>query len=1349
MKKTMKIICLMLIVMYVVFPLDTYAIWRQVTINEGEAAALPHEGSGGTGVACTDTEKQCSKGWGVVLSLWYSDGRSDPYRIGTKQVLIYNSSLIAKVTRVVKAKGGAYLVDGQQTNGYVCKQISVPNNFKYNGKYDVSYVCRDTMEYLWSDVNYDLFANGKPAIAKQDNSLPNPTSGSLPSYLENSVTGIFSKTSSIGFAKSIQDINNNFAPKTQVNLSNMKYFYVSAEPVIRDIPEYPKSQILNEFSFGAVDATSSYVSTMKTNKPVGYKCEDGTRQIPETCYREVTVPHTTISSSACTPRKKAEGCWNNSQNKCVCITSATEIEPYIGEAIYDVVGYIYNRTIKVEANVGPIRRLCISTPYLLGLYNDGDEGTTRNKHCFRDDTTGQCIPNQYQWYIGPHASSAITLNKAINCNRAIASNLPSVCNSRGWSILPSDPTTIKNTFKCGGSASVWGDKSGHPRPVGISFYSATTCSAYCSNSDGSMKTGDALLKCAEEYCDNYIPFDEFDPKAKRACILEKCFYQPEYVPDDCTTTNPNDPVKNPDKATSPLNANSSCSINQRTDINIVNDPGVLNTCVSHDQYKIVTDRNGNKSYYPLTPLDMKKYHTISCVETTRAKFLDTSINTLVAGQGLNYFTNVYGNKECTVFFDTASWKLDYASIHSADNSYINTKPNDKTDVRRKRMVQLLNNFNNAANLEGIKDLDGNYVTRWEDLSYDTNAPVVRTVVHEIIEQKEVASRLYTLPKTYEKTNRSIKVIKTPSSKAYPISVININGKEISDFNVNTYVQDSKADLEYTIPAQCLTRNGLSQSYEALDEKCLAGDGRSRTVYYTNIKATPTEKITGNREHHVTTTVSINQASGNGSHADVNINEYCTYKIIGNSACVGNDCDLGCVIGVISDNSDETGTATYIGETEFELAIQDNGLSDSDYITGWDIKESTIELKPEIKEYTTKATLSGMNVCPPPYLTKVVTIKGVVTTKEGRRATCEKTVTLINMNKKTETTETDGGIVNNSQGTAQCKIVKKSATLFELQVTKGSAKKVNMWLSGESPRTIVKDANTNSYLLKTSTLANRYSVYGAVYDSNNCVSYCYYRGCNGDTCATPHQCIKEFAPPEYDKIRDYCAQNWNFDIAGYDSINDCTTSCSRGGWACRNINSCDPKVIKSACELNYKDWGYQTNEKISVTAAIANCTTDCNRWQGCTGRGVTYVYRPILIKNPFPKSYVDLTNPIGERIIGGNWIGKDGYITDDKDDPTNIILVPDAVNGELKEKKSTPEYEIVLTPAIIKEIKNASAAYDATTKKDDIKNVYLDWVYYKNDKNGTYVSNFIHSDDTVDDSKGFNKYFTYVAGVKIR
>lgn len=175
-------------------------------------------------------------------------------------------------------------------------------------------------------------------------------------------------------------------------------------------------------------------------------------------------------------------------------------------------------------------------------------------------------------------------------------------------------------------------KNSFPYGIGIFWMldGIKTCQSFCAG-----KTGDALLKCAENYCSTKDENVNSTTK-KRECIVNDCKYTP-----------------------STLNCGSTGTSN-----------GTDTVCAD----KTIS----NKKTCSKKSLDGISYR-VECNTTSTIVFPDTLPKTIIPGEGFEYQVKLYGNKTCTIALDTGKWKLDYAASY--------------TKAERDNLVAALNSFN--------------------------------------------------------------------------------------------------------------------------------------------------------------------------------------------------------------------------------------------------------------------------------------------------------------------------------------------------------------------------------------------------------------------------------------------------------------------------------------------------------------------------------------------------------------------------------------------------------------------------------------------------------------------------------
>ncbi len=277
---------------------------------------------------------------------------------------------------------------------------------------------------------------------------------------------------------------------------------------------------------------------------------------------------------------------------------------------------------------------------------------------------------------------------------------------------------------------------------------------------------------------------------------------------------------------------------------------------------------------------------------------------------------------------------------------------------------------------------------------------------------------------------------------------------------------------------------------------------------------------------------------------------------------------------------------------------------------------------------------------------------------------------------------------------------------------------------------------NSLIFKPTSATTK--IYGTLKKGDTIIDTCPAELNPPDNPGDKTTCSTLYKPTQYSEIKTYCNANWYNDTANYLSAKDCYNKCSNGDEVknptCK-VNTefvCDEKEkVENYCKSNYAKDGYKSEWSCindcycPITIPDTEICEDCDPPippdpgdnDDCLGITCDYIYRPISLRDPFPKN----------RMPGYNWIGKEVYITDD--------LLNPALNSA-----ANPEYVIELTPNRIKSIKADTKRYNMGKGK----NAYIDYVY-KNEYNqdGKYESKFIHVNDP--NSGGFYSYFTIIEG----
>lgn len=168
------------------------------------------------------------------------------------------------------------------------------------------------------------------------------------------------------------------------------------------------------------------------------------------------------------------------------------------------------------------------------------------------------------------------------------------------------------------------------------------CKGVCNN----LK-GDALLKCAENFCASQSGIK--DSNSKGNCITNTCGYTYQKLKCDTEDTN--------------NGSNTTCA---------------SKTSSSKDECQIITKE--------------KYSYKIDCTTYTNVVYPTTLPTSIMPGSGFEYQVKLYGNKTCIVTFDEEQWKYDYASSYSDAErvDYINA-------IATFNKLSLSNNVYNSSN----------------------------------------------------------------------------------------------------------------------------------------------------------------------------------------------------------------------------------------------------------------------------------------------------------------------------------------------------------------------------------------------------------------------------------------------------------------------------------------------------------------------------------------------------------------------------------------------------------------------------------------------------------------------------
>ena len=1213
-----------------------------------------------------DTDGNGLGGVGLYLKvIKYNDDKSETV-IGTP-VLLWNGSFLSSVASVFNNGADATATGSSTSNGEICE-----NN------YNIFFDGASIIEFNKSNIKYYIDDSDVPTkvSTEYDENLPS-TPDEIVTYAKQTlITEYFSTPNNVKTKFSLSD------QEYQDFLKEMDKYYFTFEPAQRStavtdvegMTESRSSEIKYTASSGTANKTTGYYCKSsreykyQSKKPAAEDCNDGTYTCTGT---KEEFSSEEACKSSCTSSCELKNMWSSFP---YCASSKNNYYQTMKIHYYSASSTVkparYTNSIKLIASiVTPKDDTDCSHSVENGYSNcvknavlKKDPDTKENVHV--TDSNGNLL---YEYYIGPTLKNALVGEGENNKYKL-------------WD-KPSDTKITKDnlpTYKSQNYA------------IGVSYWWAPniiSCEKTCEG-----KTNDGLLQCAEQFCDNATGYDDRmnTQSAKLTCIQKTCGY--EYTPMKC-----DNPIVNPyighDNYTIGETTKSTCSI---LDID-----GKTKT---EDSKKIITKCEAydeNKKIF-----DQKTYLIVACKESSSFQYADLSKTRIIAGEGLNYFANLQGGKECTVSFDIDTWKVAYASYHSEDQVCVSGILDDKGNCigevtsSRKLLENILNYYNKCSlgtyddeetkklcdiggDAIGI-DLNGKPVeTTWTSLGYNTNKVEVKTSVAEVINDKKVKSENYTLIKNGEKTDNSITANKEQDAYSFAYNKRQDFGK------VKTYLSTSNVEANYTFDKYCVTTDGKATVYKAnAAGKCKQDETGieskevfGKNVYYTSFKATPTYEITSGNKHAIEYTTATVKNENEMSY--LSSQEYCPYEIETNG--------LSCSIEIELQGATTThGADIYDGPIKAKLKINNQlGTTDTIVGTGLNIDEQSLNGLTEI-EVDMNDSRNGA---------EIRDIYGIVTTKNGKTVTCDKQVKLVEPC---------------NQQVVKCEVstVSRENKLYEIETNSTKTafyaltNDIRKYVNKNHPlgvgfKTILQENNKN--IVKAYEISESSRLYGMVTDSTG--GYCVCWEDIGDRNWNPdiYNCKKEVNRSKVKEVQDFCEKNWQKDISNYSSSKSCIEDCK---CSIPHEVNCEIGNITNYCESRYHECEFED---------VSTCINYVYNNLACSG--TDYIYRPINNSNPFPNSY---ESPIpGDRIIGGNWVGRTQYITDDSSDSTSVTGANAGVSVE---------YEINLTPSIIQDIRKNTESYINSGK-----NPYLDYISVEEGKDGYcleegYCSEFINSSE---------------------
>lgn len=971
-------------------------------------------------------------------------------------------------------------------------------------------------------------------------------------YLVGAVSGFYDENSSILRSSSgivtIDKLQSAF--KASINMVDLNDYYLSFEPAVREITTNVVNSWASTQTSSGVYGESKWNWTCSVNSSLGgcaasintacqridveeYECncyDDCDDDLSSNGYRKGNC---TSVCQKCHRNVVVRGTW-----------SAGSCCGYRNSYSNTLISMFYEK----ESIVKPAR---------ISIRNDVIQTVTTSttqvetKHCVLDKENN--CTNTYEYFIGPNLKTAIT------------------------------GTTGNNKYYLYNGTQAFNSTSAKNNAVGVSYWwlsDLTSCKHECPNSND--------LSCIENYCDNVVGYDERanTQKLKASCMLNFCGYS--YTRVNCATANPYRGMHSPNLDTAET---STCS-NLNSGLGNTIDNGKTKVTCESDPVGRLNDPNDSN---PLNEIfDQKTYINVACKETTAIGFKDISKDKIIPGEGIEYYVNQLGNKECTVFWDTETFKFAYASYHSEDMIKLS---NGSIISTRAQLLNMLNYFNGGTTRSINKSIginlsgeDTNYT--WADLKYNKKVNELSNVT-EIVNNVKQTSSGYTLVNTYEEENSKLDLIDNKAFTTYNFqSPVNLSAKK--------YTNISEKTATYTFDKYCISSDGKANvTLAPANGVCYTLNGKEvlgRNVYYTNLNATPTSKIIDKRNEPAVTTV-VSDSEGRTMYTD-----YCPYET---------EKELECTIDVLPLSGTEAhGNGIYVGGVEAEILVQSKlGKKNK-------VAETTISA-----QGNTSSNVLNINISNPNKGEETVTINGTVRTESGNQVTCSRKITIL----------------SKACG-ASCSIneVNKQEGIFELVGVNALSYQSSLSDRFNFVR-LAPDITNGKYYIRTVGKNDTRRIYGKVEgrnaDGGVCYSMCYSQAPALDNCPSIYK------PADLTGIKEYCISSWDTDVNDYNSVEDCKVRCSKN--ACPRERT-DLSKVREYC-TNYKNLGYSTE---------SNCVNYCYY----NGSDDAYVYRPVNNNYPFPDGTRTTQGKIDNLLIGSNWVDKEHYITDDNDDLTSVTGV---------------------------------------------------------------------------------------------
>ena len=782
-----------------------------------------------------------------------------------------------------------------------------------------------------------------------------------------------------------------------------------------------------------------------------------------------------------------------------------------------------------------------------------------------------------EYYVGPDLETALVGE----CGSASRAN-------------PKCSTGLKNKYSIVGSVDniEYTVEKAKKIAIGVLYVWIPEVIDFCVDCKG--KTGDDLLACSENYCDNLYYYEEGSTIAtqllKEDCI-KRCGVK--NTPNNCE-----EKIKDAAFVEEIMANGSGGAVNKKYTYNTKCNKNASGLDGGTDKgYKAYCLMNSPSP----TIIDQIHYVNVLCVESTSCDFSDVSKVRVTKGRRIDYNTKAHVVKNCKVWFDNESWKYYYATVPRGDKFGIDVNGNGSIEANsevfdtRSRMLSIIDNYHNAAAQSGFQGpisqnvtLDGSAV-HWEDLDYDIGNFAAKTKITESFipsgSQSSPKEEEYVLIEKEDTVEEETHNITESTTNDNPPGTYSYERYNRIGRTLKTYSSSSSYDATYELPKMY----GIGEDKDAsIIEYGNPGCGERELAvhaYFLNLHSQGAD-FKGMCENKVSLegTMTSNYYEAEDNCPVTSKTASCTVTATGPYHC-----------------------AQFIGETTIRLNIHFSNTTEVK-IKKYGLNEDSINANGK----DTIVTDQGTHI-----------YYGVVELTNGERAICSK---YVEVNK----CEDNGCVITrdntyNANGTKRYLITDGAGTYYAKTGKQGSEFEKLGMESGIHTYYVQRENGVGGEEVQE-------EIIGKVVNGNTC-KYC---------CLKPPVVPNSGCDVDLKKVKENCNKTYSTDEHDFDSEEECVDyyACSCPG----------PTITTDLGKLT--EWCAENGTKTDIGFTSANIcvSTCCLDPINCVASD-NITYRPVSVEQPFPGSKEKDASK--KRIIGRNWVGQETNITDPEIDGNSV------------------------------------------------------------------------------------------------